>query len=159
MESPLDTQSRPYLMESAEEAKRLQRKTNLDTTEIQLREAGLEPGMTAVDVGCGTHLVADLMTRIAGVSATGVDISKERSMEAQSKSESGATFVCSNVEEMELEIDRFDFAWSRFLFEYCLCELKIPFCILILIIQFKRTFIIGNRGIYYFIRAIYYPRK
>jgi cyclopropane fatty-acyl-phospholipid synthase-like methyltransferase len=43
-----------YLMESAREGARLEAKTDPIVSEQQLRQTGLQRGMRALDMGCGT---------------------------------------------------------------------------------------------------------
>jgi ubiquinone/menaquinone biosynthesis C-methylase UbiE len=109
-------------MESPSEGARLQHKTDLSFAEANLKLAGLRPGMQAIDVGCGIGLLTTLMHEISGRAKTaGVDGSAARIETARSRvsaAAGGIEFVHADVHELPMGADRFDFAWSRFVFEY-----------------------------------------
>ena len=55
--------ARQYLMESPEEADRLEAKTDAALSERLLRQAGLTTGMRVLDAGAGTGAVARVMRK------------------------------------------------------------------------------------------------
>jgi ubiquinone/menaquinone biosynthesis C-methylase UbiE len=111
-----------YLMESPSEGVRLQQKTDLSFAAANLKLAGLRNGMQSIDVGCGIGLLTMLMHELSGRAKTvGVDGSLARIETARSRvstAASGIEFVNADVHTLPLDADSFDFAWSRFVFEY-----------------------------------------
>lgn len=111
-----------YLMESPSEAARLQQKTDLSFAEANLKLAGLRPGMQSIDVGCGIGLLTMLMHELSHRAKTvGVDGSAARIETARSllsSADGGIEFVNADVHKLPMGADSFDFAWSRFVFEY-----------------------------------------
>jgi ubiquinone/menaquinone biosynthesis C-methylase UbiE len=114
--------SYPYLMENPEEAERLEMKTDLDKTRRQLLWAGLKQEMRALDLGCGSGIVSNLIAELVGESGhvLGVDGSKERVDFAQRRYGERETlgFSVCLFEDLGKLDDGFDFIWSRFVFEY-----------------------------------------
>lgn len=111
-----------YIMEHDGEVARLEAKTDHQATRNQLARAGLMPGMAAVDVGCGSGAVTRIMASgcHAGV-AVGVDRSHARLAAARSLARPATfpiEFTVGDVARLPLADEIFDFAWSRFLFEY-----------------------------------------
>src|SRR5215216_3807238 len=73
-----------YIMESAREGARLEAKTDPAVSEQQLRQTGLQRGMRALDVGCGTGAVTRTMAKIAAPGrVVGVDTSTSRLAQAR----------------------------------------------------------------------------
>ena len=111
-----------YLMEHPLEGQRLERKTRRGSARRQLLTAGLSEGMQALDLGCGTGAVTREMAAIVGPGrALGVDQSRERIAEAvrmAAERDLEIAFACHDAHALELPTATFDFAWSRFLFEY-----------------------------------------
>ncbi len=111
-----------YIMEHDGEVRRLELKTDHQATEQQLSWAGLRPGMTAIDIGCGSGAVTRAMTsRCLAGRALGIDRSPERIAAARAlarRSRLPAEFAVGDVTRLPLADARFDFAWSRFVFEY-----------------------------------------
>jgi ubiquinone/menaquinone biosynthesis C-methylase UbiE len=111
-----------YLMEAAGEGTRLEGKTSAAVAEAQLRGAGLAPGMTALDVGCGSGAVTRVMSGIiGGPGAMGLDASVDRidlARKLAAEKGSSARFVQGQADALPFPDGSFDFAWSRFLFEY-----------------------------------------
>lgn len=111
-----------YFMENPKEAERLERKTKADLAERQLRWAGLEPNMTALEVGCGTGAVTRVMSELNSRSlAIGIDASLERIKDGKKLAETSsasANFIQGNAVQLPFATGSFDFVWSRFLFEY-----------------------------------------
>jgi ubiquinone/menaquinone biosynthesis C-methylase UbiE len=111
-----------YLMESVREGARLEGKTDAAASEAQLRMTGLRTGMNALDLGCGTGAVTRVMAKIAAPGhVTGVDASTHRLGEARelaAAEEVDVAFLEGQAEKVPVPDDSFDYAWSRFLFEY-----------------------------------------
>jgi ubiquinone/menaquinone biosynthesis C-methylase UbiE len=112
----------PYFMDSAQEGARLEGKTDPEVARAQLQMTGLRAGMRTLDVGCGTGAVTRVMASIAGPDqAVGVDLSSARLDQArQLARETGTSveFVEGSAYYLPFASAHFDYAWSRFLFEY-----------------------------------------
>ena len=112
---------RKYLMEHAEESKRLDMKTDNDVTAQQARWAGLEPGMRVIDIGCGPGKTTSTLARLAqpGGEAVGVDLSEQRIDFARENYGSDiVSFARCDLFKSLSHLGAFDFAWVRFLLEY-----------------------------------------
>lgn len=110
-----------YLMESADEVKRLELKTDALSVRRQLMMTGLRAGMSALDVGCGSGAVTRAMALLGAVRPVGVDFSNGRVEAARALArEHGAEveFVHGDATQLPFSTACFDYAWSRFLFEY-----------------------------------------
>jgi ubiquinone/menaquinone biosynthesis C-methylase UbiE len=111
-----------YLMEGPLEGERLERKTNAALVEKQLRWAGLRAGMRALEVGCGTGAVTRVMAQLAApAGAVGVDQSTDRLEVGRAlAAEAGIALELRQGDALRLPLPdaSFDFAFSRFLFEY-----------------------------------------
>jgi len=111
-----------YIMESKYEVSRLEKKTDPQLAWRQLAWAGLRPGMRALEVGCGSGAVTRVMERIVVAGhAIGVDQSADRIKAARTlarKANLGVRFKLGNAYALPVGDGKFDFAWSRFLFEY-----------------------------------------
>jgi len=110
-----------YLMESDEEALRLDLKTDGKVVEKQARGAGIKPGMRVADIGCGSGITTFYLNELVQPNgkAVGVDISEERIRHAQKRySGTGIEFTCKNFYEPLDNIGMFDFIWVRFVLEY-----------------------------------------
>lgn len=110
-----------YLMESDEEALRLDLKTDVKAVERQAVWAGIRPGMRVADIGCGpgktTYILHNLIQ--PGGMAVGVDASEERINYAQERYKTeGIEFVCSDINKPLDELGMFNFIWVRFVLEY-----------------------------------------
>jgi ubiquinone/menaquinone biosynthesis C-methylase UbiE len=112
----------PYVMESPREGARLEVKTDPADSEQQLRETGLQQNMQALDVGCGTGAVTRVMARITAPGrVVGVDMSVSRLEQARKLAAAGGLdvqFIEGDAQRLPLPSSSFDYAWSRFLFEY-----------------------------------------
>lgn len=110
-----------YLMESGDEAIRLDIKTDLSKVEEQARWAGIRPGMRVVDVGCGSGKAAAGLHRLVqpGGSVVGIDASAERVRYAR-KHYGGKDlrFLLRDLRSPLNDLGQFDFVWVRFLLEY-----------------------------------------
>lgn len=110
-----------YIMESVDEAVRLDAKTDRERLERQARWAGLRPGMRIADVGCGSGKTTRLLFDAAAPDATavGIDRSAERLEHAR------AAHAVPGIEYVQRDfyvglggLGTFDFVWSRFVLEY-----------------------------------------
>ncbi len=113
--------SQAYFMESAEETFRLNNKTDTAAVLSQARWAGLHPGMSVVDVGCGPGKTsAALLEAVSpGGRVVGIDASPERLDFARSQYESEGLQFCQADALGDLdELGTFDFVWCRFFLEY-----------------------------------------
>jgi ubiquinone/menaquinone biosynthesis C-methylase UbiE len=121
-EPKLGSTEASYIMESPREGARLEAKTDPDVSEQQLRSTGLERGMRALDVGCGTGALTRTMARIAAPGrVVGVDISASRlrlAREFAGTDDVKAEFIQGDAHRLPLPSASFDYAWSRYLFEY-----------------------------------------
>ena len=112
-----------YIMENEDEAVRLDIKTDRDAVIEQAVWAGLKPGMTVADIGCGSGKALTILHEIASkegpVECVGVDGSQSRIAYAEKKySRSGIKFICRDIKGLPENIGSFDFVWVRFLLEY-----------------------------------------
>lgn len=110
-----------YLMEDAEEATRLDVKTNGRTVEAQARWAGLGPGQRVADLGCGSGKTTFHLNRLTqpGGRTLGVDIAPQRIDFARRHYRAeGLEFLVKDIREPLDELGRFDFIWIRFVLEY-----------------------------------------
>jgi len=114
-------QSKKYLMENAEESKRLDMKTDQEVLVQQAVWAGIAPGMRVADIGCGpgktTHMLNELVQ--PGGSALGIDLSAERIAFARKHYGSDSVgFEQRDLLQPLSDLGEFDFVWVRFLLEY-----------------------------------------
>jgi len=110
-----------YFMESDEETFRLDNKTDAATVLTQASWAGLHPGMSVADVGCGPGKTsAALLDAVRpGGRVVGIDASHERLEYAQEHyGTEGLEFHHSDALNDLEELGPFDFVWCRFLLEY-----------------------------------------
>jgi ubiquinone/menaquinone biosynthesis C-methylase UbiE len=111
-----------YLMESGDEATRLENKTVEAQTVKQADLVGLREGMTVLDAGAGTGAVARTMARLVGPTGrvVALDQSEERLQHgrALAKGIGNLSFVQGDLKNLELSPNQFDIVWSRFVFEY-----------------------------------------
>jgi len=113
-----------YLMENAEEEKRLEMKTDPDAVREQAMWFGMGPGARVLDVGCGPGKTTALLHDLAqprGL-AVGVDISENRIHYARAFYGKGYN-IAYHVRDVRLpmkDLGQFDFIWVRFLLEYYL---------------------------------------
>ena len=111
-----------YLMESSREGGRLLQQENANPSTVRLVQAGLQPGMRVVDVGCGSGAVMPAMLERVGSEGfvTGIDVSPARVAEANTLI-SGSKNAHAQVGALPatgLPDAAFDFSWSQFVFEY-----------------------------------------
>ncbi len=110
-----------YLMEHADEARRLELKTDSEKVTAQVRWAGLQPGMRVADLGCGPGKITELLHRLAAPDgeAVGIDNSSQRIAHAEEHyGDSGARFFCRDLLDPMDDLGRFDFIYIRFVLEY-----------------------------------------
>ncbi|CAM3370981.1 methyltransferase domain-containing protein [Corallococcus soli] len=111
-----------YLMESADESRRLLEQEQSQDTRAMLRRTGLKAGDRALDAGCGPGGIAELMAERVGEQGhvTGVDVHAGRVAEAQERSRHRPqlTFLQADVRATGLPADTFDYVWSQYVFEY-----------------------------------------
>jgi ubiquinone/menaquinone biosynthesis C-methylase UbiE len=108
-------------MESSDEVRRLEMKTDASVVEAFAARAGLGPGMRVVDVGCGPGVTTSALSRLVGDtgSALGFDISEKRIGRAREGfSDPRTTFAVRDFREPLGDLGVFDFAWMRFALEY-----------------------------------------
>jgi len=110
-----------YLMESDEEALRLDLKTDAKVLKKQARWAGIKPGMRVADIGCGSGKTTFLLHQMIqpGGQTVGIDSSEKRLTYAKEHySGTDIQYVCKDILEPLDDIGLFDFIWIRFLLEY-----------------------------------------
>lgn len=110
-----------YLMESSEETRRLDLKTDEEIVKKQALWAGIKPGMRVADLGFGsgktTYILNDLVQ--PGGEVIGADISKDRIEYAlKHYNRPDIQYVCRNICEPLEDLGFFDFLWVRFVLEY-----------------------------------------
>jgi SAM-dependent methyltransferase len=118
------TKEAAYLMESPEEATRLDVKTNPDVVRNQARICGITAGVRVLDAGCGsgktTAILQDMIQ--PGGSIVGVDFSQDRIRFAQNNygKNRSIEFRLMDLREPLDELGQFDFIWMRFVLEHYL---------------------------------------
>jgi len=114
-----------YLMESEEEALRLDLKTDRWQVIRQARWAGIVPGMRVADLGCGSGKTTAALQELVQPDGqvVGVDISEKRCEFARRHyGHTGARFERADVREPNPELGTFDALWVRFVLEYYRAE-------------------------------------
>jgi ubiquinone/menaquinone biosynthesis C-methylase UbiE len=112
-----------YFMESKDEARRLDIKTDPALVEKQALWAGIKPGMRVADLGCGAGKTTFHLNRLVqpGGQTIGVDIAKQRIEYCQTHySDEAIEYVLGDIREQLDHLGRFDFIWVRFVLEYYL---------------------------------------
>ena len=111
-----------YLMESPDEAVRLEAKTKADDSLAQLQLVGLSEGMRALDVGAGTGAVARTMASLVGASGSVVALDQSENRLDVGR---GLAAGIQNLEFRQGDLydtgfpsESLDLVWSRFVFEY-----------------------------------------
>ncbi len=110
-----------YLMESDDETRRLDLKTDPAVVTEQGLWAGLGPGMRIADLGCGSGKTTYHLNRLTqpGGSAVGLDISPQRiSFAGENYADPNIDFICRDLREPLDDLGLFDFIWVRFVLEY-----------------------------------------
>lgn len=112
-----------YLMESEEEAFRLDVKTDSKVVEKQALWAGIKQGMRVADICCGSGKTTSILHKLVQPRGTvvGVDGSEKRIEYAKKHySVNGMEFKCKDIRGSLDELGMFDFIWVRFILEYYL---------------------------------------
>lgn len=112
-----------YLMESDEEALRLDLKTNVSEVKKQAIWAGLKSGMRVADLGCGPGKTTFCLNQLANPMAQtmGIDISKNRIEYAKKNYfEPEIEYLQGDIRLPLDHLGMFDFVWIRFVLEYYL---------------------------------------
>lgn len=108
-------------MESEAEGQRLKQQEQANPSQARLKATGLTSGMRALDAGCGSGAVTDVMAQLvtdAG-SVVGMDRSEERLAEARStRARANVDYVRGDVCDTKLPSSSFDYVWSQFVLEY-----------------------------------------
>jgi SAM-dependent methyltransferase len=109
------------MMESEQEALRLDLKTDPQAVKDQALWAGLEPDMRVADLGCGagitTYCLSSLLS--SGAEVWGVDYSEQRIHYAQKHyKKNNINYICKDIREPLQDLGGFDFIWVRFVLEY-----------------------------------------
>lgn len=110
-----------YLMESNEEAFRLEVKTDPVAVSKQALWAGIKPGMRVADIGCGSGKTSSILYGLVqpGGETVGVDGSHTRIAHAKERyAAEGVNFACRDILDSLESLGKFDFVWVRFLLEY-----------------------------------------
>ena len=110
-----------YMMESEDEARRLDLKTVPKTVQAHALWAGLKPGMRVADLGCGSGKTSYYLNKLAqpGGETIGMDNAKQRIDFARSTyQDDGLSFVRADIREDLSDLGQFDFIWVRFVLEY-----------------------------------------
>ncbi|AGC44310.1 hypothetical protein MYSTI_02994 [Myxococcus stipitatus DSM 14675] len=111
-----------YIMESAEETRRLLLQEQVDDARSLLLATGLSPGDQALDAGCGPGGITRTMADIVGVTGgvTGLDMSEVRLSEAVQRcmGMSQARFIQGDIRRTGLPDAHFDYTWSQYVLEY-----------------------------------------
>ena len=110
-----------YLMEHADEARRLDLKTGRAAVNRQALWAGAKPGMRLADIGCGSGKTTSYLFDLVqpGGTVIGLDASEARVEHARRLyGGEGVEFVCRDITLPLVDVGRFDFIWVRFLLEY-----------------------------------------
>ena len=112
-----------YLMESEQEALRLDVKTDPKAVEKQALWAGIKSGMRVADLGCGPGKTTFHLNRLVQPKGQtiGVDIATQRIEYAKTHySDEGIEYFTADIREPLDDLGRFDFIWVRFVLEYYL---------------------------------------
>jgi ubiquinone/menaquinone biosynthesis C-methylase UbiE len=110
-----------YLMESDEEALRLDIKTDGKVVEKQAIWAGIKPGMRVADICYGSGKTTSILHKLVkpGGTVIGVDGSEKRIAYARKHyCDKGIVFEYKNILNPLDDLGMFDFVWVRFLLEY-----------------------------------------
>jgi ubiquinone/menaquinone biosynthesis C-methylase UbiE len=110
-----------YLMESDEEAQRLDLKTDPERIERHAKWAGLQAGMRVADLGCGSGKTTFHLNKLAGMTGEtiGIDNSEQRIEFAKKHyMADGIEFVLEDIRSDLSSQGQFDFIWVRFVLEY-----------------------------------------
>lgn len=110
-----------YIMESPDEALRLDLKCDPEILKKQALWAGIKHGMRVADLGCGPGKTTFHLNELVqpGGSSVGVDISMQRIGYAQSHyQDDGIKFYLGDIRKSLEQYGLFDFVWVRFVLEH-----------------------------------------
>jgi len=110
-----------YLMESEDEARRLDRKTDPKTIQTHAKWAGIKPGMRVADMGCGSGKTSYYLNKLVQPAGetVGVDNASQRIDFANRQyRDEDLSFVLKDIREDLSGLGQFDFVWVRFVLEY-----------------------------------------
>lgn len=110
-----------YLMESDEEALRLDMKTDSKVVEKQAIWAGIKPGMRVADICCGSGKTTSILHKLVQPvgTVTGLDSSAKRIEYAKKHYLADRVeFIWKDIREHFDDLGMFDFVWVRFVLEY-----------------------------------------
>ncbi len=110
-----------YIMESDEEAHRLDLKTDGTTVKNQAMWAGIKPGMRVADLGFGSGKTTFYLHKLVQPDGevVGVDIAEDRVDYAKKHySEKGIEYIRRDICKPLDDLGMFDFIWVRFVLEY-----------------------------------------
>jgi ubiquinone/menaquinone biosynthesis C-methylase UbiE len=114
--------SQNYLMESEDEAIRLEVKTDPAALHRQALWCGIKPGMRVLDAGCGPGKTTALLYEMIQPegSIVGIDFSETRIAYAQKHygGKKGIEFYRQDLNASMTGLGEFDFIWVRFVLEY-----------------------------------------
>ncbi|MEE9419736.1 MAG: class I SAM-dependent methyltransferase [Desulfatiglandaceae bacterium] len=116
------TRSSSYLMESLDEAIRLELKTDPEALRKQAMWCGLRPGLRVLDVGCGPGKTSSILHEMVqpGGELVGLDFSEQRIGYAREHygQKSGIEFQVRDFTSPLDGLGYFDLIWVRFILEY-----------------------------------------
>jgi SAM-dependent methyltransferase len=111
-----------YLMESADETRRLLAQEQANDSRQAMLLTGVKPGDRALDAGCGPGLLAETLAELVGSSGqvTGLDLSSERLAVARERClhRPNLRFLQTDISNTGLAEGSFDYTWSQFVFQY-----------------------------------------
>jgi ubiquinone/menaquinone biosynthesis C-methylase UbiE len=114
-------ENRGYLMESEEEACRLDLKTDPKTVERQALWAGVRPGMRVADLGCGSGKTTFCLNQLVGPKGEtiGIDNAEQRIEYARKHYPAdNITYILKDIRTDLNDLGTFDFLFVRFVLEY-----------------------------------------
>ena len=121
-EGGMVNRNRSYLMESFEEATRLEMKADPGALRRQAQWCGVKPGLRVMDAGFGSGKTASILHDMIQPNGyiLGVDSSEERTALAKKKygRKPGIEFLVHDLREPLKDFDGFDLIWVRFFLEY-----------------------------------------
>lgn len=110
-----------YIMESPDEALRLDLKADPNVLIKEATWAGIKPGMRVADLGCGPGKTTFYLNKLVqpNGSVVGVDISKQRIEYAQKNyQDEGLEYYLCDIRKPMDHFGLFDFIWVRFVLEH-----------------------------------------
>lgn len=112
-----------YILEGEGETRRLLNQKRKDPARQRLLDAGLAPGMSVVDAGCGPGTISQELADILGPTGSiqAFDLSSSRIATAQSSYQgvTPAKFLEGRMEEPPIKRQSVDFVVCQFVLEFC----------------------------------------